>query len=370
MFSDQIRQLAARGDTDDAFVSLYLDTTRGDEAQEDRLRLHLKDELRRVREQLSGNGHRREVERATLQIEEYVARSLDPSTRGLAIFSCPAQEFFLPIELPVPVAQQCSIGNRPHLRPLAQLRQEYPPTAVVLVDAKSARIFELAFGRILYEIDLEHPETPRMHDQGGWSQANIQRHVRDHIDRHHKEVADILSKMIDNERFPCVIISGQERNLANFRGFLPKRVEERLIGTLHLDIRSDQGEIAEACLELIRQHQVRTRGDRLVALEEAGRKRERGALGPEPVATAANMRSILHLFIHSDAVLSGWQCTGCSTIGHQVPLSCPACGKSLRSIDLIEELIAAAETEDAQVELVPGPSTLTNYEGVGALLRF
>lgn len=370
MITEQIRQLAALGGSDDAFVSFYLDTTRGDEGQEGRLRLYLKDELKRVRDELSVNGHKREVERATLQIEEYVAKSLDSSTRGLAIFCCPAQEFFVPIELPVPLTPHVSIGNRPHLKPLAQLRQEYPPAALVMVDAKYARIFELAFGRILYEIDLEHPETPRSHDQGGWSQANMQRHVRDHIDRHHKEVAEVLARMIDSERFPCVIISGQERNLANFRGFLPKRVEDRVIGTLHLDIRSEQSEITEACLTLIRQHQVRTRGERLVSLEEAGRKKERGALGPESVTAAANMRSILHLFLHTDAVLAGWQCTSCSTIGHQVPLSCPACGRSVRSVDLGEELIAAAETEGAQVELVPGPSPLLNYEGVGALLRF
>lgn len=370
MISDQIRKLAAQEGGDEAFISFYLDTTRGDEAQEDRLRLFLKDELKRVRDELSVNGHKREVERATLQVEEYVAKSLDPSTRGLAIFSCPAKDFFVPIELPVPLTPLVSIGTRPHLKPLAQLRQEYPPAAVVMVDAKYARIFELAFGRILYEIDLENPETPRMHDQGGWSQANMQRHVRDHIDRHQKEVAEVLAKMIDSERFPCVIISGQERNLANFRGFLPKRVEDRVIGTLHLDIKSDLADITEACLGLIRKHQVRTRGERLVSLEEAGRKKERGALGPEPVTAAANMRSILHLFLHTDAVLAGWQCTGCRTIGHQVPLSCPACGKPVRSVDLGEELIAAAETEGATVELVPGPSTLLNYEGVGALLRF
>lgn len=370
MISEQIRQLAAQGGSDDAFVSFYLDTTRGDDAQEDRLRLYLKDEIKRVRDELSVNGHKREVERATLQIEDYVAKFLDASTRGLAMFTCPSRDFFLPIELPVPLEPRVSIGSRPHIKPLAQLRQDYPPTAVVMVDAKSARIFELAYGRILYEIDHDHPETPRLHEQGGWSQANMQRHVRDHIDRHHKDVAEVLAKMIDSERFPCVIVSGQERNLANFRTFLPKRVEDRVIGNLHLDIRSDAQEIMDSSMALIRQHQARTRGERLIALEEAGRKNERGALGPESVTAAANMRSILHLFLHTDAVLAGWQCTSCRTIGHQVPLSCPACGKEVRSVDLGEELIAAAETEDAAVELVPGPSSLLNYQGVGALLRF
>lgn len=370
MITDQIRQLAGHESSDRAILSLYLDTTRGDETQEDRMRLFLKDELRRLREELSVNGHKRELDKATEQIASYVGDELQPNTRGLAIFSCPGDGFFLPIELPVPLTPQMSIGSRPHLKPLALVRQTYPPTAVVMVDAKYARVFELAYGQILQEIDYEHADTPRMHDQGGWSQANMQRHVRDHIDRHHKDVAETLSKMVDSGRFRCVIISGQERNLSNFQNFLPKRVTDKLIGTLHLDIRTDQQEVAQASMDLISRHQIRTRGERLVTLEEAGRKQERGALGPESVATAANMRRIMHLFIGADATISGWQCTSCRTIGHQVPLSCPACNAPVRSVDLVEELIAAAETEGAEIELVPGPSVLDQYEGVGALLRF
>ena len=95
-------------------------------------------------------------------------------------------------------------------------------------DAKSARLFELEFGRILSEIDFSDPDMPRRHDQGGWSQANLQRHVQDHIDRHHQEVADMLTRLVDEGRVHDIVVSGQDRNLANFRSHLPKRVDEKV----------------------------------------------------------------------------------------------------------------------------------------------
>ena len=217
MINEQIKSLASYQGNDEAFLTLYLDTSRGNESQRDRIRLFLKDELRRVRDAFSGNGHGEEIERGIRAIEQFIEQSVDPSTRGIAVFSCPARDLFVPIQLPVPVEPRLSIGNRPHLRPLTTLRQTYPQVVLAMVDAKSARLFELEFGQILHEIDLENPDVPRKHDQGGWSQANLQRHVQDHIDRHHKEVAEKLTRLVDNGRYTSVILSGQDRNLANFR---------------------------------------------------------------------------------------------------------------------------------------------------------
>lgn len=370
MILEQIKRLASFQATDDAFLTLYLDTTRSDESQRDRIRLFLKDEMRRVRDAFAGNGHGADIERGIRAIEQFLEQSVDPSTRGVAIFCCPARELFVPIQLPVPVEPRLAIGTRPQLRPLAHLRQAYPPVALAMVDGKSARLFELEFGQILHEIDLEHPDMPRKHDQGGWSQANMQRHVQDHIDRHHKEVAETLTRVVDNGKYAAVILSGQERNLANFREYLPKRVQDLVLGELRLDIHAAGDEVASAAQEAIVRHRAQSLGVRLNALEETARKNGRGALGIDLLTAAVNQRRLGELFIGVAAAAAGWQCTQCRTIGHQVPLGCPACGGSLRTVDLLEEFIAAAASENAAVNFVPTPSLLDRYEGVGAILRF
>jgi peptide subunit release factor 1 (eRF1) len=371
MLDTELRQLITRGDSSGPFFSVYMDTNRGDESQRDRIRTWIKHEAQRIREALGGNGEVDEsVERAVSQIQDYVENSLDPATRGLAVFVCPTEKLFLPLELPVPVEPKVRIGTRPYVRPLMELRQSYPPVLVAMIDAKTARLFELEFGRVLFELDLENPDLPRRHDQGGWSQANMQRHVQDHVNRHHKEVAERLTRLVDQGRVRGVILSGQERNAANFRQYLPKRVEERLAGTLHLDIRSSAEEIIEAALRLLRQRQQESIAERLQSVEEIAQKNGKAVLGVPAVADAVNQRRLETLFLSHGVEAPGWRCTNCRTIGESIPLGCPVCGKQIVTVDLIDEFLSAAETEDAKLEFVPPGSLLDRYQGVGAALRF
>lgn len=371
MLDQQLRELAVRQHFTGPFLSLYIDTNRSDEQQRDRIRVWMKDEARRIREDLGGNGHKnRDVESEIGRIQSYLEESLKPETRGLAVFTCPSEDLFLPLQLPVPVQPHLSIGSRPHLRPLMELKYNYPPVVVVLVDAKSARVFEMEFGQVLFELDHEHPDMPRRHDQGGWSQANMQRHVDEHVNRHHKDVAEMLSRLIDQNRVRAVVLSGQERNVANFRQFLPKRVEERVAGTLHLDIRSAAEEITRAAQEVVHRAQQKTAIEKLQFVEEAGQKNGRGALGIDGVVDAANQRRLESLFMTSTAHAQGWRCTKCGVLGHEIPLGCPVCGGTVVTLDLVEELISAAEREDAKVEFVASGTLLDRYDGLGAHLRF
>ncbi|MGK2857669.1 MAG: Vms1/Ankzf1 family peptidyl-tRNA hydrolase [Thermoanaerobaculia bacterium] len=364
MINDQIRQLATRPDSKGPFVSLYIDTARSDEAQKDKIRLFLKNETGRLRETIGENGNG--LEDAIRQIERYVENSLEPDTRGLAIFAAPKEQFFSPLQLPIAVRPELAIGSRPHIRQLAELRQAHPAAALAMVDAKSARLFLVNFGRIEFEVDLENPDTPKRHDQGGWSQSNIQRHLQENIDRHHQKVGEALTRIIDQGRVRGgVILSGQERNVANFRGFLSKRVDEKVIGVLHLDMHSSVEDVTAACSALIR---GKARGEamaRVATLEGA-----RGAVGFNRVVAALNERRVDSLFFTTRASARGWRCTSCRVLGLEVPLGCPVCGQQVRSCDLVEALILTAEADGATVNCIEDASTLDRFEGVGAGLRF
>jgi len=370
MIEQHIRELSAVKETSAPFLTLYMETDRHDESQRDRIRVFMKHERQQIRHALEGNGHDEQIEKGIRQIELYVENSLQPQTRGIAIFTCPDDNFFVPIQLPVPVRPQLLIGTRPQLRQLTELREMYPPIGVALIDGKYARLFELEFGQILYEMDLEQTDTPRRHDQGGWSQANMQRHVQEHINRHHKEVSEILTKMVDHNRVRCVIISGQDRNLANFRGFLPKRVEEKIVATLQLELRSPLSEIALSCQKAIHDRRAGQLRERLAEVDEAAHRKGKGALGFESVVNAANQRRLEHLFIGPGVSRMGWRCTSCGIVGERIPLGCPSCSKSVVTVDLVEELIAAAQQESARVDFAPAGTILDQHEGIGAHLRF
>ena len=370
MLENRLRELATR-ESRGPFLSLYLDTQRGDDAQKDRVRVFLKNETHRIRENLEGNGHDHEIERGIRQIESYMENDLQPETRGVAIFSCPTEDVFIPLQLPVAVRPELTIGARPHLRQLAALRKQHPRVVLAMIDAKSARLFTLEFGKILRALDLTDPEMPRRHDQGGWSQANMQRHVQDHIDRHHKEVAEIVARMVERNQYEYVILSGQERSLANFRSQLPKKVDEKIIGTLRLDIRSSEDDALSACRTIIEAQQLLELRDRIGELEEAARSAGRGAIGVGPVIDAVNQRRLLRLFVMENASARGWRCTSCGTLGEAIPVGCPICGEAVNTVELVEEFVAAAHRADADVDFVAGGSALLEEgNGVGALLRF
>jgi peptide subunit release factor 1 (eRF1) len=364
MINDQIRQLATRPDSKGPFVTLYIDTARNDEAQKDRIRLFLKNETGRLRGTIGENGNG--LEDAIRQIERFVDESLAPETRGLAIFAAPGEQYFSPMQLPIPVRPQLAIGSRPHIRQLAELRQAHPSAALAMIDAKAARLFLVNFGRIEFEIDLENPDAPRRHDQGGWSQANIQRHLQENIDRHHQRAAEALARIVDQGRMRGgVILSGQERNVANFRTFLPKRVDEKVIGVLHLDMHSSVEDVTAACTALIR---GRARGE--VMARTAELEGARAAVGFNRVVAALNERKVDSLYVSTKAEARGWRCTGCRILGLEVPLGCPACSQPVRSCDLVEAMILTAEADGASVACVDEPSPLDRFDGVGAGLRF
>lgn len=374
--NDHFTQLAERTESSGPFLTLYLDTKGGDGSQKDRVRILMKQEIQRVREALrkengpSDNGKEKLIERGIREIESFLSESLSPETNGLVIFSSPAEEFFLPLELGVPVEPELFIGSRPHLKQLAKLRNDHPHIIAAMVDAKNGRLCEIRLGRIVDEIDIEDPEVPRKTDQGGWSQSNIQRHIQDHVNQHQKEVADRLTRLFDQRKPEFLVLVGQERNLANFEQYLSKRVSGASVGTIHLDIRAPHDEIVRECEQVVLQHRKTVTRERLEELATTAEKNGRATVGWSGVVKAVNERKLEHLLIRDDVHARGWKCTNCALIGHSVPLGCPSCGGTVLTVDLIEQFISAATSEKAAISFAPDASVLDEYDGVGAFLRF
>ncbi len=373
--NDHFSELAGRNESSGPFLTLYLDTKGGDGSQKDRVRILMKRELQRVRDALdteSGteNGKEKLIEKGIREIEAFLSDTLSAETNGVAIFSSPAEEYFLPLELEVPVEPELFIGSRPHLKQLAMLRNRHPHILVAMVDAKNGRLCDVRLGRIVEEIDVDDPDVPSKTDQGGWSQANIQRHIQDHVNHHQKDVADRLTKMFDQRKPEAVVLIGQERNLANFEQYLPKRVADATVGSIHLDIRASHDQIVTESEAAVFQHRKTLTRERLEELATAAEKNGRATLGWNGVIKAVNERKLEHLLVHDGTHARGWKCRNCAMIGHSVPLGCPSCGGTVLTVDLVEQFIAAAVSESAAISFAPEPSVLDEYDGVGAFLRF
>lgn len=363
MIENRIRELARLDGGTNPILSIYVDTRRGDGEQRDRIRLFLKHEVARLRNEMGGNGHEKTIERGLGELESVLQNGLQSSVRGLAMF-IPQDGDVSTIELPVEVTPQVSLSPRPALRQLIQARNAHLPVLVAIVDGRSAHLWRVEMDQIVRHVQKES-DTHR--NERNVTAESVERHQQEHVERHLREIADTVSRWVSDQALAGVVISGQTQNVSTFRDNLSSAAQGRIIGSLSLDMHSSEEDIRRAVSTLLNERRATIARERLEQIKGSG---ELGVRGAQKVADAVNQRRVGALIVTSTARMTGWRCTSCGILGAAVPLGCPACGSPVLTLDLVEELIAHAEAEGADVVFVESPVELDQRDGIGAILRF
>jgi peptide subunit release factor 1 (eRF1) len=312
------------------------------------------------------------LEREAARVRAYLESEL-PHGKGLALFSCTPRGFWQAIALPVVVAESVHLGRRPYVRPLLDVLDEYERYAVALVDKEKARLFTVYLGKI-EEHDQVYDVVPGKHDQGGWSQANYQRHHEAHVYWHLKRVAAELSVLLRRRPFDRLVLAGPEEATSELQRLLPRSLRRRLVATFPAELFASQQEILERTLEIERGIE-REAEERLVRelFETAA------AGGPATHGVAATLEAIwlgcVHKLVVADELrLPGSECPECGRLAQDCPPTCPACGvRPMPLADVVERAIERTVEEAGTVEIVhgaPASRLKAEGEGLGALLRF
>jgi peptide chain release factor subunit 1 len=372
--TQELQRLSRFVTTDAPVISVYLDTQWRDLHQHERTITFLKRHIGQAAEvTLQSASAMQSLQDDLARLTDWSTKlrssARDPLTPGLALFACSEGDLW--VEFPAPVAfdNEFTVADRPALRQLARLNAEYTTTLVALVDTRAARICEIVFGGLLTETDIVN-EVPGRHQQGGWAQMRYQRHVKDHMDRHHKEVADYLNAYVVEHPQTFVILSGQEGIVANLRPSLSAAVQERLLDTVQLDIRQSQADIVRVARELIQEHEREEEQEFVQRLLNRAGHGGLAVVGLQETLAAANTGRMHMLIMHRDLTEHGSRCTNCDTLSEETLATCSVCGGTLTAVDLGEALVNRALQTDAFVELIEPDARLTTYEGVGALLRY
>ena len=375
----EIRKLARLEEGAYPFYSLYLNTKWDDEQQRERIRLFTKNQLKKAYDQLKDReAWRKAFLQDQQQIEKYVdglvRRHYDEEANGMAIFSCSGTGTFLTYPSFIPFENDFFIEALPTLKPLVRLSSQYQNTLAVMVDTDSARLFEISFEGILAESSIEN-YVPGRHDQGGWAQMRYQRHIKDHMDRHHKDVAEQLITLFDSGKWKKVVLIGQDRIVANFRTFLPDRVRQHIVDTFPMDFSEERSKVLKKLFERLLQREREGVHDQIQSLKERGLKAGSAALGLNGTLEAINQGQVHTLYLLEEFSLSGGKCRHCGSLillppEKGVSPSCPLCVGETRTIDLGEELTKATLRQDGDVKWVEENTILKEHDGVGASLRF
>jgi peptide chain release factor subunit 1 len=227
-------------------ISLYLNA-QPDERGKDHYAPFIRKELHARREELEPrSAARASFEKDVERVERYLAEEVRPSANGIAIFACSDSDLFEAFQLDAPIEHnRLTVGDRPHLAPLARVLDRYPPHAVVVSDTNAAHVYVFGRGRLIDREDVTSPKMTRT-DAGGWSQMRYQRHV-DNLHQHHaKELVETLARIVEEDRVDLIFLAGDEVIVPLLRSELTKELERKVVGVLRLDIRTPEDGVKAA----------------------------------------------------------------------------------------------------------------------------
>lgn len=376
---NEIRKLARIEEGPYPFFSLYLNTRWDSEQQRERIRLFVKNQLKKVIDRIREKedwqkAYPEDQEQIERFVEGLVRRSHDEGIDGIAIFSCSAANTFLTYPSIMPFENEFFLSGLPVLRPLVRLSSQYQDTLAVMVETDSAKLFEISLEGLLAESSIES-YVPGRHDQGGWAQMRYQRHIRDHMNKHHKEVSEQLTDLFDTGKWKRVVLIGQDRTLANFKSFLPERVKQQITDAFSMDFSEERSRVLRRIFERLFEREKEEASRQIEELKEKASHRGRAAFGLDGTLEALNKGQIQTLYLLASFSLPGESCARCGSLvlihpmGHP-SASCPFCKGDTREIDLGEAMTRSVLRQDGEVKWVEENLALKEKEGVGASLRF
>ncbi len=375
----EIRKLARTEEGPYPFLSLYLNTKWDDEQQRERIRLFTKNQLKKGFDQLKEREDWRKIFAEDQKlVERYVdglvRRAYDEGVNGFAIFSCSGAKTFLTYPSIIPFENGFFLSSLPALRPLVRLSSQYQSTLAVMVDTDSAKLFEISLEGLIAESSIES-YVPGRHDQGGWAQMRFQRHIKDHMDKHHKEVAEQLTELFDSGKWKRVVLIGQDRIVANFKAFLPERVKQQIADTFSIDFSEERSKVLGRLFERLIQKEREEVSRQILELKERTPQGGLVTFGLNGTLEALNAGQVHTLYLLTSFSHSGRKCSRCGSLLLAYPPekragSCPFCKGETQMVDLSEEMMRSALRQDGEAKWIEENATLKENEGVAASLRF
>jgi peptide chain release factor subunit 1 len=377
--TEQLERLAAFEPAPYPVVSLYLNTQPGQHGR-DQHQAFIRKELKgRSRTYPPNSPDRASLDQDLEKIARYLETELKPSANSVAIFACSAGELFDTIQLAAPIERHwLSIGDQPHLYPLARLESQYPRYAALIIDSNSARIMVFALGQLVAEREVKNVKT-RDTAHGGWSQARYQRHIANFHLHHVKEVVDTLERVVREEGITQILLSCDEVSLPLIRDQMPKHLAEKIVDHIRLEAHATAADVLKQSREAMQRLNTRTDREKVEAAIGAYRAGGLGVLGPEDTLTALIKGQVDELLIAANMQRMQGMPVGAPGSANDAALAEPAvapisAGEPAEAqpevVRLADELITKAKQTSARITFIEDPELLADYGGVAALLRF
>ncbi len=343
-------------------LSVYLNTQSDEHGRATEVTPYLHREFKALaRTWAAGSPEQHSFERDAERIIAWVADSVEPATRGVAIFACwGAEEFFEAIQLTTPVGENyISVGNQPHLYHLARLDEHFPRYAAVLTDANTARIFVFGLGQTAEEEDLKGKKVHRV-KVGGWSQARYQRRVGNAHHQHAKEVIERLVEVVRDEGINHIVLAGDQMALPLLEAEIPPEMLP-MVKSLKLDVHASEQDVLAATLAALREDDAKSENEKVARLMQQYRAHRLAVLGPDETLQALANGQVDELLLSGSLE----EAVGEEAVGEMREPNGEA-----GPVSLSDQLTAKARQTAATITFIEDPRLLEAVGGVGGFLRW
>jgi peptide chain release factor subunit 1 len=311
-------------------------------------------------------------------VENYFNREFDRIGRSTVVFSCAPDGYLRAFSLAIPVRNQVHVNNRPYVKPLVSLLDNYGGYGVVLVDKQGARLFSFHLGEIKEQEGILG-ESIR-HTKHGGSSAKTgmrggmsgQTHYEDQLaERNIRDVADFAAHFFADHNVRRVVIGGTDENNALLRTQLPKSWQSLIVGTFPMSMTAGKDEVLERTMEIGREAEFRKEEQMLKKLVTGAAKEQRAVLSLDGTLSAIHDGRVQALVIQDGYQEPGYACQGCGYLTAVELPECQYCGSSFKEIpDAVEMAVHNIMRAGGEVEVLQHAHKVDGFENIGALLRY
>jgi peptide chain release factor subunit 1 len=312
-------------------------------------------------------------------VERYFNHEYDWSGRAVAVFSCSSDGFFRAYPLAISLRDLVHISDRPSVKPLADLLDNYGGYCVALVDKQGARLFFFHLGE-LREQEGVLGETVKHIKRGGASgfagrrggAARGTNSMEEKIERNLKESADFAVHFFEENHVRRVLIGGTDENVASFRSLLPKAWQSLVMGTFPMSMTASHTDVLIKAQQIGLEAESQREARLVEHIITSAAKGSAAVIGVADVFDAVNHDRIKTLALEEGLSQPGYVCDNCGALFTTLPETCSVCGKGKveRTLDAIEMAVGRVMRRGGEIEVMRSNSDLAKSGSIGALLRY
>lgn len=289
---------------------------------------------------------------------------------GVCVFACVLLDFVRGYPISMPVPTEMHVGPSPHIRPLAELQDEYETFALVACDNTKTRIFLVTNQAVELEESVRGDVKNHVR-KGGWSQKRYERRRDNQLHRYAKEVSEALQQLYKQHGFHRVVLIGSSETMQEIEQEMPERLADLVVAKEAFDLDRGRDAIVEQAYEEYFADERREEQELWQHIKNEYMSHALGAVGATAVLEAALAGRVDTMIVTRDASLPGTQCRDCEHLVHGTPQTCQQCGsRSVFEVALIDALTRQVELTGASVNYVDEIPGLTDAGHVAALLRY